>query len=99
MFTGLIEGGLRDTLMFGAITGAIVAILIAILSRFTTKRNAWFVIVGAGLVTALLLVLTQSQQITLSLGLQGAQIWVLALLYVLLVAWLGHSLRDVGGVG
>jgi hypothetical protein len=99
MFTGLIEGGLRDTMLFGAITGAVIAVLIAILGRFMFKRNVVLVIIGLGVVAAFLLVLTQSQQITLSLGLQGAQIWVLALLYVLLVAWLSRSLRDVGGVG
>jgi hypothetical protein len=98
MFTGLVEGGLRDTAMFGAITGAVVALLLSILSRFTSKRNAALVIIGAGVIVALLLVLTQSNMITLSLGLQGAQIWVLALLYVLMVAWLSRSLREVGGV-
>jgi hypothetical protein len=98
MFRGLIEGGLRDTTLFGAATGAVVAILLAILSRFTTKRNAALVVIAVGVVVGLLLALTQTDQITLALGLQGVQIWVLMLLYVLLVAWLSRSLRDVGGV-
>lgn len=99
LFQGLIGGGLRDTLLFGAATGVVVALLIAILSQFTSKRNATIVIVAVGVVAALLLVLTQRDTITLSLGLEGAQIWVLALLYVLLVAWLSRSLRSFGGVG
>ena len=99
MFRGLIEGGLRDTTLFGAATGAVVAVLLAVLSRFTTKRNAALVVIAVGVVVALLLALTQSDQITLSLGLQGPQIWVLVLLYVLLVAWLSRSLHDFGGVG
>lgn len=99
LFQGLIGGGLRDTLVFGAATGVVVALLIAILNRFTSKRNSALVIIAIGVVAALLLVLTQSNEITLALGLEGAQIWVLALLYVLLVAWLSRSLRNFGGVG
>ncbi len=99
LFQGLIGGGLRDTLLFGAVTGAVVALLIAILGHFTSKRNATIVIVLAGVLAALALALTQSNEITLSLGLEGAQIWVLALLYALLVAWLSYSLRNFGGVG
>ncbi len=99
LFQGLIGGGLRDTLLFGAVTGAVVALLIAILGHFTSKRNVTIVTVLAGVLAALVLVLTQSNEITLSLGLEGAQIWVLALLYALLVAWLSYSLRNFGGVG
>ena len=99
LFQGLIGGGLRDTLLFGAVTGSVVALLIAILGHFTSKRNATIVIVLAGVLAALALALTQSNEITLSLGLEGAQIWVLALLYALLVAWLSYSLRNFGGVG
>lgn len=99
LFQGLIGGGLRDTLLFGAATGAVVALLIAILGHFISKRNVTIIIIVAGVLAALALVLTQSNEITLSLGLEGAQIWVLALLYALLVAWLSHSLRNFGGVG
>jgi hypothetical protein len=99
LFQGLIGGGLRDTLVFGAATGVVVAMLIAILTRFTSNRNATLIIMVVGVLAALLLVLTQSNEITLALGLEGAQIWVLALLYALLIVWLSRSLRNFGGVG
>lgn len=98
LFQGLIGGGLRDTLVFGAITGAAVAVLVAILGQFTSKRNASLIITAIGVIVALWLVLAQSNEITLALGLDGVQIWVLAALYVLLIAWLSRSLRNFGGV-
>lgn len=98
LFQGLIGGGLRDTFVVGAVSGMVVALLIAILTKFTSKRNAALVITVLGVIAALVLVLTQSNEITLALGLEGLQIWVLGLLYVLLIAWLSQSLRNFGGV-
>jgi hypothetical protein len=61
-----------------------------------TKRNTALVIGGVALVVAILIGLTQSNEITLSLGLTGAQIWVLLALYTVCFAALAFKLREPG---
>jgi hypothetical protein len=95
LWRGLLDGGLLTTVLFGAATGAVIGLLTLIIRQFTTKRASAIVSAGLALVVVVVLVLTQSGQITLATGLTGAQIWVLAALYVLGAAWLGYTLREV----
>jgi hypothetical protein len=92
MFRGLIEGGLVQTIVFGAVSGAAVAIVALLLRRFLERR--WVAVVCSimALAVGAALVYTQSSEITLATGLFGAQIWVLVLMYVAMIAWLGYTL-------
>ena len=95
LFQGLFGGGLLTTVIFGAASGIVIAIVTLIVRPFTTKQSASILCAVLALIAAVILVLTQSSEITLSTGLVGAQIWVLAGLYILTTAWLGYKLRDV----
>lgn len=95
LFTGLIEGGLLTTIEFGVVTGGFLAIVTLLIRQFVTKRTSALVCGVLALVIAIVVVLTNSNQITLSTGLAGVQVWVLAALYVLGCAWLGYKLREV----
>jgi hypothetical protein len=94
MFQGLLEGGLIETILVGAASGAVVAILVMVLKRFVNKRALPFVIAGIAAVAALIFGLTQAARLTLATGLGGWQIWVLLVLYVVSFALLAAQLRE-----
>lgn len=92
MFRGLLEGGLLTTTVFGALSGAAVAVLAVILRRFLDRRATAIACGVMAFAVAALMVFTQGSEITLATGLIGAQIWVLVLMYAAMVAWLGYIL-------
>lgn len=96
MFQGLLEGGLIETILVGAASGAGVAILVMVLRRFVSKRALPFVIAAIAAVAALIFGLTQATRLTLATGLGGWQIWVLLGLYVISFALLASWLREPG---
>ncbi len=93
LFTGLIEGGLVTTALFGAASGGAVALLVLALRRFV-GRPVIAVIAGilAGVVATLLAV-TQAGEITLATGLTGPGLWLLLATYVAAVVWLGWRMQ------
>ncbi|MCS6849417.1 MAG: hypothetical protein RMN52_17085 [Anaerolineae bacterium] len=93
LFTGLLEGGLVTTTLFGAASGAGVALLVLVLRRFIGRTA---IAVVAGVVAAgvsLFLGTTRSNEIALMTGLAGPNLWVLLAAYVVIVAWLGRQLQ------
>jgi len=95
LFQGLMGGGLLTMVIFGAASGVVVAILTLIVRPVMSKRMTAILCAVLALIVAIILVLTQSAEITLSTGLVSAQTWVLAALYVMFAAWLGYKLREV----
>jgi hypothetical protein len=96
LFQGLLEGGLIETTIVGAASGAVVAILVMALRRLVSKRLLPFVVAAIAAVAALIFGLTQTSRLVLATGLGGWQIWGLLALYVISLAFLASALREPG---
>ncbi len=93
LFTGLLEGGLVVTTLFGAASGAGVALLVLALRRFI-GRPAIAGIAGAlAAIAAIFLASTRSAEVALVTGLAGPSLWLLLTAYVAIVIWLGWRLQ------
>ena len=95
MFQGLFGGGLMTLVIFGAASGVVIAIVTLIVRPIMSKQTTAILCAVLALIAAVMLVLTQSSEITLSTGLVGTQVWVLASLFILFAGWLGYKMRDV----
>ena len=95
MFQGLFGGGLLTLVIFGAASGVVIAIITLIVRPIMPKQTTAILCAVLALIAAVMLVLTQSSEITLSTGLVGTQVWVLASLFILFAGWLGYKMRDV----
>jgi hypothetical protein len=95
LFQGLLEGGLLQTALFGAASGAAIAVLGLVLRRFVSRRGIAIISGVLALIVAIALVVTQSPQIMFATGLVGAQIWVLCAIYVVALTWLSYWLNQV----
>jgi hypothetical protein len=92
LFVGLIEGGLVTTTLFGAASGAAVGLLVLALRRFVRRPVIGGIAGLLALAVAVFLVALRSDEIALATGLVGLPAWVLLVLYVVAVAWLGWRL-------
>lgn len=95
LFQGLLEGGLISATLFGAVSGVAVGAVVLLLRRFANRRAMALICGTLALIIALVIVLTRGPEITFATGLSGAQVWVLCVLYVAAIAWLGWKLREV----
>ncbi|MCS7056030.1 MAG: hypothetical protein NZM18_07675 [Thermoflexales bacterium] len=93
LFTGLLEGGLVATTLFGAASGGGVALLVLLLRRFIGRPLIAAIagVLAAG--AAVFLAAARSSEIALMIGLTGPSLWLLLAAYVAVVVWLGWRLQ------
>ncbi|MFC1465124.1 MAG: hypothetical protein ACFLMY_09770 [Candidatus Brachytrichaceae bacterium NZ_4S206] len=93
LFTGLLEGGLVTTTLFGAASGAGVALLVLALRRFIGRPVIAGIAGALAAAAAIFLASTRSAEIALLTGLTGPSLWLLLAAYVAVVIWLGWRLQ------
>lgn len=93
LFTGLLEGGLVTTALFGAASGAGVALLVLALRRFIGRPIIAGIAGALAAGAAIFLASTRSAEIALLTGLTGPSLWLLLAAYVAVVVWLGWRLQ------
>lgn len=93
LFTGLLEGGLVTTALFGAASGAVVALLVLALRRFIGRPIIAGIAGALAAGAAIFLASTRSAEIALLTGLTGPSLWLLLAAYVAVVVWLGWRLQ------
>lgn len=93
LFTGLLEGGLVTTALFGAASGTGVALLVLALRRFIGRPIIAGIAGALAAVAAIFLASTRSAEIALLTGLTGPSLWLLLAAYVAVVVWLGWRLQ------
>ncbi|GIV83173.1 MAG: hypothetical protein KatS3mg052_0180 [Candidatus Roseilinea sp.] len=92
-FIGLLEGGLIVTTLFGAASGAGVAMLVLALRRFVSRLAIAGIAGALAAMAAVFLMYTRSSEVTLATGLAGPGLWSLLATYVAVVIWLGWRLQ------
>lgn len=93
LFTGLLEGGLVTTMLFGAANGAAVALLVLVLRRFIGRPVIAAIAGGLAAATAIFLATAHASEVALLIGLAGLNLWPLLAAYVAVVVWLGWRLQ------
>ncbi|PJF46868.1 MAG: hypothetical protein D6709_06075 [Chloroflexi bacterium] len=92
-FTGLLEGGLIVTTLFGAASGVGVALLVLALRRFISRLAIAGIAGALAAMAAVFLTSTRSSEVTLATGLAGPSLWSLLAAYVAVVIWLSWRLQ------
>lgn len=93
LFTGLLEGGLVTTTLFGAASGAGVALLVLTLRRFVGRPLIAAIAGALAAAGAIFLAFTRAPEIALMTGLTGPNLWPLLAAYVAIVVWLAWRLQ------